>query len=159
VRPALSLVGYPDEVAEAIAFVFNDTLICDDAASAQAVTFAREVGVRSVTLDGDVYEPGGTLSGGAAPSGSSVLVRAQEPRAAEERVVGAQRTLAALEGEDVAARAKRDVWRARTRGVEIKEHELCLMEEQVWSSNAARVRIAFFGWTFFFVLKRMVFFC
>ncbi|KAH9957598.1 hypothetical protein BC827DRAFT_651097 [Russula dissimulans] len=139
VRPALSLVGYPDEVAEAIAFVFNDTLICDDAASAQAVTFAREVGVRSVTLDGDVYEPGGTLSGGAAPSGSGVLVRAQELRVAEERVVGAQRTLAALEGEEVAARAKRDAWRAHTRGVEIKEHELRLMEEQVGSSNAARI--------------------
>jgi len=26
VQPALSLVGYPDEVAEAIVFVFNDTL-------------------------------------------------------------------------------------------------------------------------------------
>ncbi|KAH9958739.1 SMCs flexible hinge [Russula dissimulans] len=108
VRPALLLVGYPDEVAEAIAFVFNDTLICDDAASAPAVTFAWEVGVRSVTLDRDVYEPGGTLSGGATPSGSSVLMRAQELRAAEERVIGAQRTLAALEGEEVAARAKRD---------------------------------------------------
>ena len=75
VRPALTLVGYPDEVAEAITFVFNDTLICDDAASAQAVTFAREVGVRSVTLDGDVYEPSGTMPGGAAPSGSGILVR------------------------------------------------------------------------------------
>src|SRR5260221_13218447 len=72
VRPALSLVGYPDEVAEGIAFVFNNTLICDDAASAQAVTFARNVGVRSVTLGGDVYEPSGTMSGGAAPSGSQM---------------------------------------------------------------------------------------
>ena len=41
VRPALSLVVYSNDVAEAIAFMFNDTLICDDAASAQAVTFAR----------------------------------------------------------------------------------------------------------------------
>ncbi|KAH9957624.1 RecF/RecN/SMC N terminal domain-containing protein [Russula dissimulans] len=101
--------------------------------------FAREVGVQSVTLDGDVYEPGGTLSGVAAPSGSGVLMHAQEQRAAEERVVGAQRTLAALEGDEVAARAKRDPWRVRTRGVEIKEHELRLLEEQVGSSNAARI--------------------
>jgi len=63
VRPALSLVSYPDEVAEAITFLFNDMLICDDAASAQAVTLARSVGVRSVTLDGDVYEPSRTMSG------------------------------------------------------------------------------------------------
>jgi structural maintenance of chromosome 2 len=141
VRPALSLVGYPDEVAEAIAFVFSDTLICDDAASAQAVTFAREVGVRSVTLEGDVYEPSGTMSGGAAPSGSGVLVRAQELRAAEERVEDVRRTLGALEREEVAGRTRRDAWRACTRELEIKEHELRLLEEQIGSSNAARVRV------------------
>lgn len=141
VRPALSLVGYPDEVAEAIAFVFSDTLVCDDAASAQAVTFARQVGVRSVTLEGDVYEPSGTMSGGAAPSGSGVLVRAQELRGAEERVEDARRTLGALEREEVAGRTRRDAWRACTRELEIKEHELGLLEEQVGSSNAARVRV------------------
>ena len=139
-RHALSLVGYPDEVAEAIAFVFNDTLICDDAAAAQAVTFARNVGVRSVTLDGDVYEPSGTMSGGAAPSGSGVLVRAQELRAAEERVQDARRTFEALEREEAKGRAAREAWRARMREREIKEHELGLLQEQVGSSNAARVR-------------------
>ncbi|KAI9439026.1 condensin complex subunit SMC2 [Lactarius indigo] len=139
VRPALSLVGYPEEVAEAIAFVFNDTLICDDAQSAQAVTFARNVGVRSVTLEGDVYEPSGTMSGGAAPSGSGVLVRAQELRGAEERVAQARGTLETLEREEAAARPGRDAWRARTRELQIKEHELRLLEEQVGSSNAARI--------------------
>ena len=150
-RPAISLVGYPDEVAEAIAFVFSDTLICDDPASAQAVTFSREVGVRSVTLEGDVYEPSGTMSGGAAPSGSGILVRAQELRAAEERVAAARRTLAGLEREEVARRAARDKWRERTRELEIKEHELRLLEEQVGSSNAARVRYISQA---FLVLKR-----
>ena len=140
VRPALTLVGSRDEVAEAIAFVFNDTLIFDDAASAQAVTFARNVGVRSVTLDGDVYEPSGTMSGGAAPSGSAVLARTQELRAAEERVADARRTLEALEHEEAKRRSARETRRARTREVEIKEHELRLLQEQIGTSNAARVR-------------------
>jgi structural maintenance of chromosome 2 len=111
-----------------IMFGFSDTLICHDAASAQVMTFAREVGVRSITLDGDVYEPGGTMSGGAAPSG------------------------------EAAGRAVRDAWRAREREVEIEEHELRLLKEQVGTSNAARVRIAFYGSTFLFhfVLKWMV---
>ncbi len=80
------------------------------------------------------------MSGGAAPSGSGVLVRAQELRATEERVAAARRTLAELEREEVTRRAARDKWRERTREVEIKEHELRLLEEQVGSSNAARVR-------------------
>jgi structural maintenance of chromosome 2 len=153
VRPALTLVGYPNEVAEAIAFVFNDTIICDDAASAQAVTFSRQVGVRSVTLDGDVYEPSGTMSGGAAPSGSGILARAQELREAEERVRKARSKLEALEREQVARRAAREAWRARTRELEIKEHELRLLQEQVGSSNAARVRL------FFSFFSRFAMFC
>ena len=36
--------------------MFKDTLICDDAASVQVVSFARYVGVRSVALNGDAYE-------------------------------------------------------------------------------------------------------
>jgi structural maintenance of chromosome 2 len=78
VHPTLTLVSYPDEWPRQSAFVFSGTLICDDAASAQTVTFTREVCVRSVTLDGDPYEPSGAMSGGMAPSGSGILVHAQE---------------------------------------------------------------------------------
>ena len=102
------------------------------------------------------------MSGGAAPSGSGVLVRAQELRAAEERVAQARATLDALEREEAAARPGRDAWRARIRELQIKEHELRLLEEQIGSSNAARVRIfciAFFcnanvGWPFLIRLER-----
>ncbi|KAH9009648.1 condensin subunit, partial [Lactarius pseudohatsudake] len=73
------------------------------------------------------------------PSGSGVLVRAQELRAAEERVAQARGTLEALEREEAAARPGRDAWRARTRELQIKEHELRLLEEQVGSSNASRI--------------------
>ena len=77
-----------------ITFVFSDTRICDDSQPAQAVTFTRTVGVRSAALEGNAYEPSGTVIGDASPG---VLVRAQEFRAAEERVAQACRTLEALE--------------------------------------------------------------
>ena len=66
------------------------------------------------------------------------LMRAQELRAVEAR-----RTLGVREREDAAGRASRDASRARTREVEIKEHELRLLEGQVGSSNATRVRVSF----------------
>ena len=126
----------PDEAAKAIAFVLNDTPNCDDAASAQAVAFARNIDVRSVTLNGDMYEPGGTMPGGAVPSESGVLVRAQELRAAEERVEDARRILEALEREEAKGRATREAWRARTYELEIWRHELRMLHVQVRSSNA-----------------------
>ena len=64
-HPALSLIGYPHEVACAMAYVFGDTIVCADAQMANVVTFGAKV--CSVTLTGDQYDPSGTLSSGAAP--------------------------------------------------------------------------------------------
>ncbi|KAI0052778.1 condensin complex subunit SMC2 [Auriscalpium vulgare] len=139
VYPAISLVGYPDEVKAAMEFVFSDTIICDDAESAKAVTFSREVGVRSVTLQGDVYDPSGMLSGGSAPSGSGLLVRAQEVQAAEQRLREAHSRYEALEAEDRQSKSKREQWRALSQELEIKEHEMRLLEDQLGGSNATRI--------------------
>ena len=139
VQPALSLVGYAEDVAKAIAYVFSDTLICDDAESAKRVTFNRDVGVRSVTLEGDVYDPSGTLSGGSAPSGSGVLIQVQELLEAESRLNEARKRLQTLEVEEGRSRKDREDWKALKRDLEMKEHELRLLEGQIEGSNAARV--------------------
>ncbi|KAN0078383.1 RecF/RecN/SMC [Tylopilus felleus] len=134
---ALSLIGYPDEVARAMAYVFGDTIICADAESANAVTFGAKV--RSVTLNGDVYDPSGTLSGGAPPSGSGTLSRVQELLDAERRLEQAQARLAELEKGQGAGRERRERWKKFSRDVEMKEHELRLLDEQIGGSNAARL--------------------
>ncbi|KAH9917715.1 condensin complex subunit SMC2 [Fomitopsis serialis] len=140
VRLAMELVGYPDEVANAMAFVFGNTLICDDAESAKLVTFSRELGgVRSVTLDGDVYDPSGMLSGGSAPSGNGTLIKVQELLEVEGKLGEARGRLQILEQQEQRDRAGREKWKSLARELEIKEHEMRLLEEQVGGSNAARV--------------------
>ena len=136
---AISLVGYPEEVANAMLYVFSDTLICADAESAKKVTFSSEVGVRSVTLEGDMYDPSGSLTGGAAPSGSGILIRAQELMEIGGRLETAKRALAGLEKEGERKKQAREEWRRLKGELEMKEHEGRLMEEQVGGSNAARV--------------------
>lgn len=141
----MELVGYSDEVANAMAFVFGNTLICDDAESAKLVTFSREVGgVRSVTLDGDVYDPSGMLSGGSAPTSSGALIKVQELLDIEARLNEANGRLRMLEQQAQRDRAGRDKWRSLVRDLEIKEHEMHLLQEQVNGSNAARVRMTCF---------------
>ncbi|OBZ73328.1 Structural maintenance of chromosomes protein 2 [Grifola frondosa] len=139
VHLALSLVGYPDEVANAMIYAFGGTLICEDAESAKLVTFSREVGVKSVTLDGDVYDPSGTLSGGSAPSGNGILIKVQELLDAEGKLGEARGRLDMLEREDERSRASREKWRKSKRELEIKEHQMQLLEEQVGGSNATRI--------------------
>eukprot|EP01135_Chromosphaera_perkinsii_P010662 Nk52_evm62s2192 gene=Nk52_evmTU62s2192 len=78
VNIALSLVGYDHEVEAAMKYVFGKTLICKDMESAKQVTFNKNINLKSVTLEGDVFDPSGTLTGGSKPSSSSVLQLLQE---------------------------------------------------------------------------------
>jgi structural maintenance of chromosome 2 len=136
---ALSLIGYPEEVARAMAFVFGDTIVCEDAEAANAVTFGAKV--RSVTLNGDLYDPSGTLSGGAAPSGSGTLLRVQELLEAERKLGEAQSRLSDLERAEASNREKKESWRKFTRELDIKLHEVSLLEQQAEGSNAVRVSV------------------
>ena len=136
---ALSLVAYNNDVSNAIAYVFGDTLICDDADTAKLVTFNRDVHTKSVTLAGDVYDPSGTLSGGAAPSSSGVLIKVQDLLDAERKFGEASGRLQQLEREEARTRDVREKWKKSVRELEVKEHEMHLLEEQVGGSNASKV--------------------
>src|SRR3984957_21167015 len=99
-------------VANAMTYVFGETLICDDAASAKLATFSPQVGgVRSVTLDGDVYDPSGTLSGGSAPSSSGTLVKVQELLNADRKVAEASRRLEELNKVEERGREGKEKWK------------------------------------------------
>ena len=71
---ALEFVGYAPAVAKAVEYAFGGAFVCDSMATARAVAFDRDVRVRCVTLDGDVCDPRGTLSGGSANAGLGALL-------------------------------------------------------------------------------------
>jgi structural maintenance of chromosome 2 len=130
---ALSLVGYDDQVRAAMAYVFGSTFVCDNTDAAKAVAFDKEVRARSVTLEGDVYDPSGTLTGGSrAPS--SVLKRLSDlkeldtrVRAAEQHAAELRTALGAMEPKVLAARETR-------RTLELKTHELELLNGRIKQS-------------------------
>nr|CAD7443555.1 unnamed protein product [Timema bartmani] len=64
VQPALSLIEYDRELRPAMEWIFGQVFICRDMATARKVTFHERIMKKSVTLDGDSVDPGGTLSGG-----------------------------------------------------------------------------------------------
>jgi structural maintenance of chromosome 2 len=143
VNLALDLVGCDEEVSAAMAYVFGNVFVCKDKESAKAVTFNKSIGVKSVTLEGDVYDPSGTLSGGAAPSGSGVLVKVQELRSIEKQIAAHKKELDAASRELASAKKVIDQWRKDKRTVDLRAHEVTLLEEQVNSSNATKVSSVF----------------
>merc|ERR1712232_529204 len=75
---AYEIIGFDHEVQRAMKYVFGGSLVCDTPETAKQVTFHPQVRVRSVTKDGDLYDPSGTITGGSAPKGGNILMKLQE---------------------------------------------------------------------------------
>ena len=63
VELTLMLVGYEKSVQEAIEYVFGSTLVCESLEVARKVTFNPAIRARTVTVEGDVFEPSGIVEG------------------------------------------------------------------------------------------------
>ncbi|KAL3341891.1 hypothetical protein AABB24_026086 [Solanum stoloniferum] len=70
---AISLVGYDEELKSAMEYVFGSTFVCKTIDAAREVAFSREVGIPSVTLEGDIFQPSGLLTGGSRRGGGDLL--------------------------------------------------------------------------------------
>lgn len=97
------------------------------------------LGIKSVTLEGDVYDPSGTLSGGSAPNSSRIFIQVQELIGVEDKLREARGALSYAVTEEEKNQPRRLSWKNLARDLEIKQHELKLLQEQVEGSNASLV--------------------
>ncbi|KAJ5243192.1 uncharacterized protein N7469_001519 [Penicillium citrinum] len=136
---ALSLIGYDEEIISAMNYVFGNTLICEDAETAKKVTFDPSVRMKSVTLDGDVYDPSGTLSGGSSPNSSGVLVTLQKLHEINKELKSKERQLATLEENMKKEKKKLDAVRSIKQELDLKSHEIKLTEEQINNNSSSSI--------------------
>ena len=67
--------------------MFGDAFVCEDSSTAKKLAFDPMVNMLCVTVDGDVYSPAGTLSGGSdSTEKMSVLKRSKELGKLEEEL-------------------------------------------------------------------------
>ena len=136
---ALSLIGYDKEVSAAMDYVFGSTLICEDADTAKQVTFDPAVRLKSVTLEGDVYDPSGTLSGGSAPTSSGVLQILGKLTEVTKQMSLLETELSSLQSQMTAEKEKRDTIRQCQQKLELKTHEIGLTEKQIASNSSSSI--------------------
>lgn len=139
---ALSLIGYDHQVAAAMEYVFGSTLICQDAETAKRVTFDPSVRMKSVTLEGDVYDPSGTLSGGSSPNSSGVLVTLQKLNALTTELTVREEELSALQAAMAKDKKKLESARKAKQELDLKSHEIKLTEEQISGNSSSSVSIS-----------------
>lgn len=136
---ALSLISYEDEVSAAMDYVFGSTLVCEDADTAKKVTFDPSVRLKSVTLDGDVYDPSGTLSGGSSPNSSGVLVTLQKLNDINIQLLKHEVELSELQAMMTKEKKMLDSARKLKQNLDLKLHEIKLTEEQINGNSSSSV--------------------
>lgn len=124
-----------------MAYVFGRTFICADKRTAEAITFNKSIAVKSVTVEGDVYDPSGTLSGGSAPSSGGVLVKVQELKRIEREIGKHKSAVEEIRSKLQSSKKVIDQWRKDKKNLELREHEVRLLEEQINGSNATKVSL------------------
>ncbi|XP_015189137.1 PREDICTED: structural maintenance of chromosomes protein 2 [Polistes dominula] len=78
VQPALSLIDFSEEIRPAMTWIFGQIFICKDMETAEKIAFHKKIMKKCVTLEGDIFDPVGALSGGAASKTESVLLKIEE---------------------------------------------------------------------------------
>lgn len=136
---AMELIHFDQTVQPAMEYAFGNSIVCETSEIAQKVTFHRDIKVRTVTLDGDSFDPAGTLQGGSAPStGPPMLFKLHN-------LLQSTRTLQSLK-DDLSNKHTRleqlrqdgEEYRAMQSQLELKVHELGLMDERISQSAHAQ---------------------
>lgn len=78
VQSALSLIDFPHEITPAMTWIFGQIFVCKDMETAKKIAFHENIMKKCVTLEGDLFDPVGTLSGGAPSKAGSVLLKLEE---------------------------------------------------------------------------------
>ena len=136
-RLALSLVTYDDDVKNVMAYVFGKAFVCKDTATARAVAFDKDVLTNCVTVEGDLLNPGGLLTGGSRGGGASVLAKLHALHGAERELETATRAHAEARDAFDAASAAARAAHALESAADQAEHALGLAREKLAGSEAA----------------------
>ena len=78
-RLALDLIKFDQEYTPAMQFVFGTTYICTNSEIAKKLAYNDRIKVRCVNLEGDIFDPTGTMTGGANFRNSeNIILKVQE---------------------------------------------------------------------------------
>jgi structural maintenance of chromosome 2 len=94
-------------------------------------SFDKNVQLKSVTLDGDVYDPSGQLTGGAKSNSSGFLTKMQNFKSLSRKLENAQSELILIETELEEVQNSNQYYMQMTQKLENKTHEIQLLESRL----------------------------
>uniref|UniRef100_A0A8C9YE68 Structural maintenance of chromosomes protein n=1 Tax=Sander lucioperca TaxID=283035 RepID=A0A8C9YE68_SANLU len=135
VHTALSLVGYESDLRKAMEYVFGSTLVCDTLDNAKKVAFDKQVMTKTVTLGGDIFDPQGTLTGGARSQSASVLSSLQELKEVRDNLNDKEAQLQDTERQLASLKGTAEKYRQLKQQSELKVEEEQILQAKLQQSS------------------------
>ncbi|TYI17795.1 hypothetical protein ES332_A07G049700v1 [Gossypium tomentosum] len=127
---ALSLVGYDEELESAMEYVFGATFVCKTTDAATEVAFNREIRAPNVTLEGDIFQPSGLLTGGSHRGGGDLLRQLHDLAECESKIAGHQKRLSEIEMKIADLQPLQKRFMHLKAQLELKTHDLSLFQNR-----------------------------
>ncbi|KAA8594896.1 hypothetical protein FQN60_012031 [Etheostoma spectabile] len=135
VHTALSLVGYESDLRKAMEYVFGSTLVCDTLDNAKKVAFDKQVMTKTVTLGGDIFDPQGTLTGGARSQSASILSSLQELKEVRDNLNDKEAQLQDTERQLASLKGTAEKYRQLKQQSELKVEEEQILQAKLQQSS------------------------
>ena len=120
---ALDLIGFEEDVRQAIEYTFASSIVVDGPANV-ANRICDETKTSTVTLEGDVYSPSGSISGGSKGNLGTTLGDMNKLAHSKGKLSEQKKQLAALDKQINSLRASQEKYENISKLLEIAEAEL-----------------------------------
>ncbi|KZC13859.1 PREDICTED: structural maintenance of chromosomes protein 2 [Dufourea novaeangliae] len=131
VHLALSLIDFPEETRSAMTWIFGQIFVCKDIETAKKIAFHDNIRKKCVTLEGDVVDPAGTLSGGAPSKSGSVLLKLEELKAIQNELNIKQQTLQKIEATLASLAKVAERYMSLKQKLDLQNYEIGLMKQKL----------------------------
>ena len=132
---ALELVGFEEEVRKAMEYTFGNVIICDNSDVAKEIAFDKKVRNRTVTLEGDSFDPSGVMTGGSLNQIGSLLSKITDLASATSALELQMKELQVAEKALQSMETKGAGSRAADRDLDFKKHALRMCTDKLADSS------------------------
>eukprot|EP00586_Coscinodiscus_wailesii_P006982 CAMPEP_0172490422 /NCGR_PEP_ID=MMETSP1066-20121228/20838_1 /TAXON_ID=671091 /ORGANISM="Coscinodiscus wailesii, Strain CCMP2513" /LENGTH=1235 /DNA_ID=CAMNT_0013258877 /DNA_START=78 /DNA_END=3785 /DNA_ORIENTATION=- len=139
--PAIELVGFDEDVRAAIEYVFGGTLVVDGMDAADKICSMTRT--KAVTLDGDVFDPAGTISGGSKQNLGSTLGRLAEWAELKKQFTSVEADLAKVDAEWRSGKSVGEKHSRVTDELELAQAELKAATKHLGETSFGRLKEQF----------------
>jgi structural maintenance of chromosome 2 len=131
VQSALSLIDFPEETRPAMQWIFGNVFICKDMNVAKQVAYHNNIMKKCITLQGDVFDPSGVLSGGAVAKAGSILLKLDELKEVQLALNEKEQTLNDINTRIGSINKTADRFNSLKQQFNIKQHELNMVMQRL----------------------------